>query len=140
LDLGLAWQQFQILQAQYECLLVEWMGGLGSPITYDYTVADLARDWHLPTVLVVSVKLGAIGQAVANVALATVKKVQLQGIVLSCSEPEAASAIDDLAPIDLIQSLTSVPVLGVLPYIADCSNLSKLAYGASQLEIERLGF
>jgi len=140
LDLGLAWQQFQILQAQYECLLVEGMGGLGSPITYDYTVADLARDWHLPTVLVVSVKLGAIGQAVANVALATVKKVQLQGIVLSCSEPEAASTIDDLAPIDLIQSLTSVPVLGVLPYIADCSNLSKLAYGASQLEIERLGF
>ncbi len=138
-DLGLAWQQFQILQADYECLLVEGVGGLGSPLTYDYTVADLARDWHIPTVLVVPIKLGAIGQAVANVALATLKKVQLVGIVLTCTDPDAAGKVEDLSPIDLIQALTAVPVLGVLPYINDCRDLAKLAYGASQLDIERFG-
>jgi len=139
-DLGLIWQQFLVLQSRYDCLLVEAMGGLGSPITAEYIVADLARDWHLPTILVVPVRLGAIGQAVANVALATLQKVQLKGIILSCTKPDAEKEIEDFAPIDLIQGLTNVPVLGVLPYVADLGDISNLAHAASCLELERLGF
>ncbi|CAN1209340.1 dethiobiotin synthase [Tumidithrix helvetica PCC 7403] len=140
IDLGKIWQQFQTLQQQKQCLLVESLGGLGSPITYEYTVADLASDWRIATVLVVPVRLGAIGQAVANVALATQKKVKLKGIVLSCAQPCSSQDIENFAAIDLIQSLTYVPVLGILPYLADLSDLSKLAHLASGLELEVLGF
>ncbi|HBB33281.1 MAG TPA: ATP-dependent dethiobiotin synthetase BioD, partial [Cyanobacteria bacterium UBA9273] len=116
----------------------EGLGGLGSPVTRELTVADLARDWHLPAVLVVPVQLGAIAQAVANVALARQSGVQLQGIVLNCTQPRSDSEIADWTPIDLIQSLTNVPILGVLPYLADPTDLSKLAGVASDLDIERL--
>lgn len=58
-DLGLLWQTYQDLVAKYQIVLVEGAGGIGSPITWEYTVADLARDWRLPTVLVVPVRLGA---------------------------------------------------------------------------------
>jgi len=64
-------------------VLVEALGGLGSPVSEEFTVADLA-EWRLPTVLVVPVKLGAIAQAVANVALARPSRVHLKGIVLNC--------------------------------------------------------
>jgi len=82
IDLGLIWQQFQKLQQQKECLLVEAMGGLGSPITDEY--------------------------------------------------------IEQLAPPLMISRLTSVPILGILPYIQNLSDISQLAQAASDLDIERI--
>lgn len=138
IDLKIVWQAFANLQQQKDFILVEALGGLGSPITYELTVADLARDWGLPTVLVVPVKLGCIAQVVANVALAQQSKVKLKGIVLNCVQPISESEIEELAPIRLIQSLTNVPVLGIMPYLADAQDVEKLAQVAGNLELERL--
>jgi dethiobiotin synthetase len=138
IDLALIWQQFQKLQKQKECLLVESMGGLGSPITDEYIVADLARDWALEAILVVPVRLGAISQAIANVALANLQKVKLRGIVLSCSQVYTTEEIEELAPPQMISRLASVPVLGILPYVNDLSDISQLSLAASELDIERI--
>jgi dethiobiotin synthetase len=105
-------------------------------VTEELTVANLAADWHLPTVLVVPVKLGAIAQAVANVALARSLGVNLRGIILSCSQSESEARLADLAPVDLIQSLTQIPVLGILPYISELTDTRKLAQVASNLDLE----
>jgi dethiobiotin synthetase len=137
-ELQLAWQGFDTLRRQSDWVLVEALGGLGTPVTYEITVADLARDWGLPTVLVVPVRLGAIAQAVANVALARHAGVNLKGIVLNCTQLRSEVEIADLSPIDLIQSLTNIPVLGVIPYLIEPTDLNKLAQVASNLEIERL--
>lgn len=138
IDLGKVWQAFQALQSRRDFVLVEALGGLGSPVTDELTVADIARDWRLPTVLVVPVRLGAIAQTVANVALARQCKVDLRGIILNCVELDLEKAIADFAPIDLIQTLTHVPVLGILPHLSDPTDKSKLTQVASNLEIERL--
>jgi dethiobiotin synthetase len=137
-DLNRVWQALNSLQQQRQLVLVEALGGLGSPVTHELTVADLARDWRLPTVLVVPVKLGAIAQAVANVALARSCNVNLKGIVLNCVQPCSDSQLADWAPIDLIESLTNVSVLGVLPHLADPTDRFKLAQVASDLDLERL--
>lgn len=138
IDLKLVWQAFNTLRQERQWVLVEALGGLGSPVTHELTVADLARDWRLPVVLVVPVKLGAIAQAVANVALARSSGVQLKGIVLNCVNPCSEEEMANWAPIDLIQSLTNVPVLGILPHFADPTDLSKLAQVASNLDLEQL--
>jgi dethiobiotin synthetase len=114
------------------------LGGLGSPVTRELTVADIARDWRLRGVLVVPVRLGAIGQAVANVALARHSGFKLKGIVLNCVQAAAEQKIADWAPIDLIESLTQIPVLGILPHLDDPTDLVKLAKAASDLDLERL--
>jgi dethiobiotin synthetase len=137
-DLGRVWQAFNTLQQQRQRVFVEALGGLGSPLTYELTVADLARDWRLPVVLVVPVKLGAIAQAVANVALARSSGVELKGIVLNCAKPCSDEQIADWTPVELIRSLTNVPILGILPHLADPTDLSKLAQIASDLDLERL--
>ncbi|MDX2231560.1 MAG: dethiobiotin synthase [Leptolyngbyaceae cyanobacterium bins.349] len=133
-----AWQAFDQLRRNRDFVLVEGLGGLGSPVTYETTVADLAWDWRIPTVLVVPVKLGAIGQAVANVALARQTRVHLKGIVLNCPQPRSAQEIEQWAPADLIQSLTGMPVFGLLPYLSDRTNLEALAQAAANLELESL--
>lgn len=137
-DLALVWQAFSQLRSQRDFVLVEALGGLGSPVTDELTVADLAGDWRLPTILVVPVKLGAIAQAVANVALARQTKVNLKGIVLNCVQPRTDAEIADWTPSDLIQSLTNTPVLGCLPYLDNPEDLDKLAQVASNLDWERI--
>lgn len=138
IDLAPIWQAFSNLVQQQDFVLVEALGGLGSPVTWELTVADLAGDWRLAAVLVVPVRLGAIGQAVANVALARQCGVQLQGIVLSCVEPVTPQQLHDWAAIELIQSLTRVPVLGTLPHLTDLNDLEKLAQVAANLALEQL--
>lgn len=137
-DLGIVWQTLTQLRSRLDLVLVEGVGGLGSPITDELTVADLAGEWRLPTVLVVPVKLGSLGHAVANVALARQARVDLKGIVLNCTQPRSDEEIADLTPKDLIQSLTNIPVLGCLPYVDDFSDFEKLAQIASNLDLETL--
>lgn len=138
INLGQIWQALGKLQAEKDLLLVEALGGLGSPVTRELTVADIAGDWRLETVLVVPVQLGAIGQAVANVSLASQKGVKLKGIILSCRHPEAHLGLNQWTPQDLIESLTNVPILGILPYLEDVMDLTALSRVASDLDLEML--
>jgi dethiobiotin synthetase len=138
IDLGIAWQALNQMRQHHDFVLVESIGGLGTPITNELVVADLAREWRLPAVLVVPVKLGSIGLAVANVALARQYNVQLRGIVLNCPQPLTPAEIANFAPSELIQSLTSTPVLGCLPYLQNLHDLHLLAAAAADLELEVL--
>lgn len=138
IDLETVWSQLQALQHDREFVLLEALGGLGSPITHEMTVADLAWEWRLPIVLIVPVRLGAIAQAVANVALARQARVHLKGLILNCVQPRSEVEIQQLAPSSLLQSLTNVPVLGCLPYLANPTDIDKLAQVASDLNLESL--
>ena len=135
-DLAIAWRTLLSLQKQRDFVLVESLGGLGSPVTNELTVADLAGEWRLKTILVVPVRLGAIAQAVANVALARQHKINLRGIILNCTQPRTESEIADLTPPELIQSLTNIPVLGCVPYLENPRDLEKLAEVAAALDWE----
>jgi len=137
-DLGIVWQAFEKLRASRDWVLVEALGGLGSPVSDEFTVADLAAHWRLPTVLVVPVRLGAIAQVVANVALARLSRVHLKGIVLNCVQPRTDAEVAEWAPVELIQSLTNTPVLGCLPYLDNPTDLDKLASFAANLDLEIL--
>jgi dethiobiotin synthetase len=138
-DLAVVWQALSKLRSRRDFVFIEALGGLGSPVTEELTIADLAGEWRLPTVLVVPVRLGAIAQAVSNVALAKQTRVNLKGIVLNCIQPRSDEEIANWAPADLIQSLTNIPVLGCLPYLDNLTDLDKLAQIASNLDLETLG-
>ena len=136
IELGKIWQEYSIAQQKSDLVLLETLGGLGSPVTKELIVGNIAADWRLPTILVVPVKLGAIANTVANVALARSLKIDLKGIVLNCTQPEAETSIEDLTPPDLIQSLTQTPILGTLPYIEDLSDTNKLGQIVSNWDVE----
>lgn len=138
IDLALAWRSLTALQAERDFVIVEGAGGLGSPVTWELTFADLVAAWRLPLLLVVPVKLGAIAQTIANVALARQHKLTLQGIVLNEIRPTTAEERSTLAPADWISQLTGVPVLGYLPHLTDWRDRSDLAAAAAQLDLDRL--
>ncbi|PSB09732.1 ATP-dependent dethiobiotin synthetase BioD [Pleurocapsa sp. CCALA 161] len=136
INLKEVWEKFSIAEQKSQLVLLESLGGLGSPVTEELTVGDIAGDWRLPTVLVVPVKLGAIAHSVANVALARSLKIDLRGIILNCSQLEAVGRTEDLTPIGLIQSLTNVPVIGTLPYAKDWDNSDRIAQKVANWDLE----
>ncbi|MEM9507868.1 MAG: dethiobiotin synthase [Cyanobacteria bacterium P01_E01_bin.35] len=136
IDLGEVWRQFSATVQRSRFVLVEALGGLGSPVTEELTVGNIAADWRLPTVLVVPVKLGAIANTVANVALARSLNIDLRGIILNCSQLEVVGRTEDLTPIDMIQSLTQVPVIGTLPYAKDWANSDRIAQKVANWDLE----
>ena len=139
IDLSPVWIALQSLQAQFDWVMVEGLGSLGSPVTHELMVADLARDWRLPVLLVVPVRLGCIGQVVAHVALAQQSQLKVKGIILNLDRPLSPEDVQKWAPVALIQDLTQTPILGVLPYLCDPTNQEQLAQAASELELEVLG-
>lgn len=137
-DLEQLWQALNSLSQTHDWVLLEGAGGLGSPVTDEFTLAALAGLWHLPLVLVVPVKLGAIAQAVANVALARQTGLDLRGIILNCPHPCSDQQVAQWAPVPLMTTLTRVPVLGVLPYLADATSVADLVQAARGLTLDLL--
>lgn len=138
IDLTVVADALTRLQSQREFVLLEALGGLGSPMTWEMTVADVASAWQLPIVLVVPVKLGAIAQTVANVALARQHQLEVKGLIFNCLSPEAEAKQQQWARSELITPFCPVPILGTIPYLADTNNTAKLAEAASNLELEHL--
>ncbi|NEQ42746.1 MAG: ATP-dependent dethiobiotin synthetase BioD [Leptolyngbya sp. SIOISBB] len=138
IDLTVVWQHLSQLLAERQFVLVEALGGLGSPVTDEWTIADLAAAWHLPIVLVVPIKLGAISQAVANAALARQHQLSVKGLILNCTAPLTLEEQQNWAPIELIERLTQLPVLGKIPYLEQTSNQAALIAAASDLNLETL--
>lgn len=132
-NLAKVWQELTQLSRGQDFVIAEALGSLGSPVTDELTVADLAGQWHLPTIVVVPVRLGSIGQAIAQISLARQRKVNIKGIVLNCENAQAEDDLAALAPPEMLQRFTQVPVLGVMPYVEDLNNdypsLAKIASG-----------
>ncbi|MEY2985335.1 MAG: Dethiobiotin synthetase [Cyanobacteriota bacterium] len=142
IDLALVWQTLQALQQHHQRVLVEALGSLGSPVTAELTVADIAGLWRLDCLLVVPVKLGAIGQAIAQVALANQTNVTIKGLVLSCSSSDAEAHRDDWAAPAMLEQFTRLPVLGTIPFLDAEARLDpkRLAQAAASLDLEKMAF
>lgn len=132
------WEQVSTLAQDSDWLLLDGVGSLGTPLTRETTLADLAWDWRLPTLLVAPVTPGAIAQVVAQVALARQCRLHLRGIVLNCQTPAAMTQIETWMPLKLLQSLTNVQVLGTLPYLAIPTDQDKLVQAVATLDLDRL--
>lgn len=130
-NLETVWKSYRALAESKDLVLIEGIGGLGTPVTFEVTVADIARDWHLETILVVPVQLGAIAQTVANAMYARYAQVQLKGIILSCLTPISETKLEDWTPIELLESLTEIPVLGVLSHLTSLDERETFSHALS---------
>ncbi|UFP93100.1 dethiobiotin synthase [Gloeobacter morelensis] len=138
-DIGLLWKSYCEAAANHALVLVEGIGGLGCPLGWDYTVADLARDWRLPVLLAAPLRLGVVGQLVAHTNFARAQNLDLRALVLSEIEPVSAEQRADWADIQLIENLCHLPVLGVLPHLEAAADRTALAAAGSGLWLEAAG-
>ena len=102
-----------IMQARADVTIVEGAGGWRVPINDRETLADVAREFGAPVLLVVGLRLGCI-----NHALLTAEAVKRDGLQLAGwidNEFAGATAAQDEVVATLRAALPA-PLLGVLPY------------------------
>jgi dethiobiotin synthetase len=95
---------------------VEGAGGLSVPISGRYLMSDLARELSLPLLVVARPSLGTLNHTTLTVEFARAAGLRVIGVLIS-GLPAAPSLAEQHAA-EMIEELTSVPVLGVLPEIA----------------------
>lgn len=112
IDLALVHETFAQLKAAHEMVIVEGVGGWLVPITRDYDVSDLAKDFGLPVAVVVANRLGALSDTLLAIESIRARKIECQGLILNYSQ--SARDEDQVAVAtnrSVLEEIAGVPVL-----------------------------
>jgi len=114
-DLDLVRQKYRELRNAFDSVLVEGIGGWLVPITRDYFVSDLAVEFGLPVVVVVSNRLGALNHAMLTVRNIQTCGIECAGIILN----QVEAAYGDPATTTnraVLEEIAGVPILFEVEY------------------------
>jgi dethiobiotin synthetase len=120
-------KSYRELQKHYDFIIVEGVGGLMVPLKKDYYVANLIRDMGLPIVIVSYAGLGAINHTLLTVDAATIRGLEVRGIIFNRVSVSNYSMAELTNP-KVIHDLSGVPILGSLPNI-DGLNMDACQFG-----------
>jgi len=123
-DKKIIFEQFTKLKNKHEMMLVEGIGGIMTPLTRDYFVADLIKDLGLETIVVTRSTLGTLNHTMMTIKTCNDYKIPIKGIIVNNYDEDGGPA-ERNAP-TTIHEITGVPILGVLPYIRDCENFESM--------------
>jgi len=130
IDPGIIRENFELLAAAGDLVVVEGAGGWLAPIGRLDSIADLATSLGLPVVLVVGLRLGCISHAVLTKRAVEADGVRLAGWVANIIDPEMARTAENLAT---LVRLLGEPPLAVVPAQRRDSPPLVLAEGAAKL-------
>ncbi len=107
---------YRELQKHYDFIIVEGIGGLLVPLTKDYFVANLIREFHLPIVVVARPGIGTINHTLLTVDAAIVRGFEVKGIIFN-RVPLVNYSIAEITNPKVVHELTGLPILGSLPEV-----------------------
>lgn len=135
------WAYHEICQL-YDFIIVEGIGGLLVPFTNNYFVVDLIREFDLPVIIVARASLGTINHTLLTVQAGVNKGLNVLGIILN-GMPQANLSMAEITNPRVIQDLTGLPILGVLPHLMDV-DVDNMLFGnlkktfAEKVEVETI--
>jgi dethiobiotin synthetase len=127
-DLKKIFWAYDEIRTIYDFIIVEGIGGLLVPFTNNYFVADLVKEFNLPVLVVARAGLGTINHTLLTVQAAKNKGLNVRGIILN-GMPEANFSLAEITNPRILQDLTGLPVLGVLPKLQDV-DVERLLFGS----------
>ncbi|MFA6056054.1 MAG: dethiobiotin synthase [Thermodesulfovibrionales bacterium] len=134
-DLGKIRKAYDYLSARYEAVVVEGIGGLLVPITKNYFVIDMAKDFNLPLIVVSRPSLGTINHTMLTVNYAIKEGLRVAGIIINYSQPPENTLAETTNP-EIIKQISPVPVIGIFPYLTDMESATIKEAAEKNLDIE----
>jgi dethiobiotin synthetase len=104
---------FEQLIGSHQRVVVEGVGGWLVPLAPGLLAADIAKQWQLPVILVVGLRLGCLNHALLSARAIKADGCRLLGWIGNCIDPHMAALEENLAT---LRELLPVPCLGVLPH------------------------
>ena len=116
---------FDQLCGSHQRVVVEGVGGWLVPLAPQLFAADIPRQWQLPVILVVGLRLGCLNHALLSARVIADDGRRLLGWIGNCIDPAMDALEENLAT---LRELLPAPCLGVLPYgVAPAQAASELA-------------
>jgi len=107
---------FERIRARHECVVAEGAGGLLVPAAEGICMADLARDFGLPLVLVARAALGTINHTLLSLEAAAARGLDIAGVVISHAEKLSPA---DEANLEALRRGLGSGLLAELPPLAE---------------------
>ena len=130
-------KSFTELSKKYDVVIVEGIGGLLVPITKDYFVLDLVRDFGLPLIIVSRPGLGTINHTMLTVNYAIKEGLIVAGIIINYSHPSEGTLAENTNP-EVITQICPVPIIGIFPCLEDFENSTFERAAVKHLDLETL--
>jgi len=106
---------YDLLTSRHDGVIVEGAGGLLAPLAGDYFMADLAKEWGLPLLIVTGAKLGIINHTLLTLYCAQQREIPVIGIVMNHTT-DLKGLAESLNPAAL-KRWAKAPFLGTIPFL-----------------------
>ncbi len=123
-DKKIIFEKFAKLQSRHDMMLVEGIGGIMTPLSRDYFVADLIKEMNLETIIITRPTLGTLNHTMMTINTCRDRKITITGIIVNNYDENGGPA-EKNAPITL-HEITGIPILGVLPFVKDYENTAAM--------------
>ena len=100
--------------------MVEGIGGILVPITYKYSVADLALEIGLPLIIVSRLRVGTLNHTLLTINAAQQYGLKIKGIILNQHEGGVPNDVE-IKQGELVEEFSGTPMLGTCPSLKDVS-------------------
>ena len=124
IDMSLIFEQFKKLLSLHEILLVEGIGGVMTPITKNFFVADMIKGMGVDAIIITRATIGTLNHTVMTCKMCEDYGIKIRGLVINNFDEKGTPA-EKNAPSTLYE-LTNIPILGTIPFIKDLNNIEKL--------------
>jgi dethiobiotin synthetase len=125
---------FADLSRKYDAVIIEGIGGLLVPITRDYSVIDMAKDFNLPLIVVSKPSLGTINHTMLTVNYALKEGLRVAGIIINYNQPPENTLAEATNP-EVIKRISPVPVIGIFPHLKDMESATIEIAAVKNLDI-----
>ncbi|MEW9572004.1 dethiobiotin synthase [Rhodanobacter sp. Si-c] len=104
---------FDILRGEHDAVVVEGVGGWRVPLAPGLFASEIAKQWSLPVVLVVGLRLGCLSHSLLSAEAILADGCRLAGWIGNRIDPAMEAVEENLAT---LRGLLPAPCLGMLPY------------------------
>ena len=123
-DMPKIFEKFQELLKHHQMLLVEGIGGIMTPITKNFFVADMIKAMGLETIIITRATLGTLNHTVMTIKMCQQYRIPVKGIIINFFDEKGTPA-EKNAP-STIYELTGVPIIGIVPFVKDYKKFDAL--------------
>ena len=123
---------FDQLSGTHQKVVVEGVGGWLVPLAPGLLAADIAKQWRLPVILVVGLRLGCLSHALLTARTIEADGCRLLGWIGNGIDPAMGALDENLAT---LRELLPAPCLGVLPHgLASVRAASRLVAAVTAMD------
>lgn len=117
IDMEMIVERYNYLAKSHQMVLVEGIGGIMTPITRDFFVADMIKQMNLETIVVTRSTLGTINHTTMTIEMCKKYQIPVKGLIINYFDEKGGPA-ERNAPFTL-HEVTRLPILGIIPFVKD---------------------